>query len=493
MLLIDFVLVITGQREYIRAEVVRGIDLAGVIGNHLSYQEQKGRPFLNESDKRIVSEILLKVGYICAVIIDPEGRETFVGDLSTEREQKIINLIQKSIIEKKDQSFLLGDTWGVFWRQEQNILIATPVFNGEKAITGIGLIFPLNGYYERIRISQRLVLFYIFTNAIILSLFGLYRMYQITLKPINRLVKKAEEYKEDHGFGSIYEKEENEIGSLSKALNRMLMRISEDKQSLKASLSSLEKANIELKKVQQEIIRAEKLASVGRLAAGIAHEIGNPIGIVLGYLGLMKHTSVSAEEREDFIARSENEIKRIKTIIRQLLDFSRPASNCFAAISAHQVIEETVSLLKVQPLMNRIKSELFLIAENDMVWMDPNQLRQILINLLLNAADAINEKGNVYDGLIRIETENKTDLKAESLLTVRIIDNGTGIPYSYIHNIFDPFFSTKEPGNGTGLGLSVCFMILEQIGGTIQAGNNKSGGTVMTVSLPLNQSPKTMN
>ena len=125
---------------------------------------------------------------------------------------------------------------------------------------------------------------YIIVNLVILVFIGIYRISKLYLQPLSRLAKRAEEYKENDDLIFSVRRQDNELNRLSKALNSMLKRISEDKQKLRSTVQSLEKANLELKKVQKEIIRAEKLASVGRLSAGIAHEIGNPIGIIIGYL-----------------------------------------------------------------------------------------------------------------------------------------------------------------------------------------------------------------
>ncbi|MFZ5569139.1 MAG: sensor histidine kinase [Thermodesulfobacteriota bacterium] len=481
------VLLITGQQEFVQTEVEQGKIAAAMIGARCRNRNSSDMLAMASGDREELAAVFLRYGYSSVIVRDGAGREITVADRKKSDRQPIRKLMQKSLQANQPMSRLVGDTWGVFWRQEQAILMAVPVHFGDQTTAAAGFVFPLDSYYERLRHSQKFVLLYILTNAVLLALIGLYRMVQLLLKPVHRLVKKAEEYRDERNFTFFYEKEENEIGALSKALNRMMARISDDKHSLQTSLASLEKSNVELRKVRREIILAEKLASVGRLAAGIAHEIGNPIGIVLGYLGLLKHESISPEERQDFIERSEKEITRINTIIRQLLDFSRPGTDALTTVSVHPIIEEVAALLKVQPLLAKSRIELALTAERDRVLMDPNQLRQILINLLLNAGDAILAKQSPAGGWIRIETENTDGGSGKSELTIRLIDNGIGIPEGCQQNIFDPFFSTKEPGKGTGLGLSVCFMILEQIGGAIQACNSDTGGTTIVVSLPLNE------
>ena len=274
----------------------------------------------------------------------------------------------------------------------------------------------------------------------------------------------------------------------------MLRRISADKEKLRSTVLSLEETNLELKKAQQEIIRAEKLASVGRLSAGIAHEIGNPIGIVMGYLDLIKQADTPKSERNEYIDRTEKEIERINTIIRQLLEISRPSKADRSQVSVHDLIDDISDVLNVQPLMSNIELQRYLNAEKDMVKADPNQLRQVFLNLIINAADAIsaldNDNNGHQKGRLEIATEiqRNTQFNATatgSLLKIMFTDNGPGIADENISNIFDPFFTTKDPGKGTGLGLSVSFMIVESLGGKMTVDSEPGEGTTMVIYLPL--------
>jgi signal transduction histidine kinase len=289
----------------------------------------------------------------------------------------------------------------------------------------------------------------------------------------------------------LYEAEENEFSKLSKALNRMMKHIAEDKEKLQAVVMSLEKANVDLKKAQKDMIRAEKLASVGRLSAGIAHEIGNPIGIIVGYLELLKQNDISDNDRKEFFKRTENEVNRIDTIIRQLLEVSKPSAQSLKVVSVNAIIEETVDSLKFHPLMSDIDLDFKFMAKHDTVMADPNRLRQVFLNLIINAADAVSSNKNHSIGKISIISEVVPGIQAEStdhlnMLKIEYIDNGPGITEENLGNIFDPFFTTKGPGKGTGLGLSVCFMIIEGIGGKIKADSKEGKGTTITIYLPLN-------
>jgi signal transduction histidine kinase len=271
----------------------------------------------------------------------------------------------------------------------------------------------------------------------------------------------------------------------------MLDKISKDKKELQNTVQALETVNAELKRAQRDIIRAEKLASIGRLSSGIAHEIGNPIGIILGYIDLIKQGNLSEEEQQDFLTRSEDEINRVNNIIRQLLDLSRPMEGKPREISMHQLLLETLEIIKPQPFMAAIQFETDLVAEKDRVVSDPELLRQVILNLMISAVDAITAEGSTKQGRIHIASRIETlpvdyapGKKAENIVIV-IKDNGPGISEEHIDNVFDPFYTTKEPGKGTGLGLSVSFMIIEKLGGTIAADCTATEGTTMRIYLPV--------
>jgi signal transduction histidine kinase len=304
---------------------------------------------------------------------------------------------------------------------------------------------------------------------------------RIVVKPIDKLLAMTGAYKDGFMVPSLPESSKNEIGDLTRSLSHMLRRLDENKRELQSHISSLEKANRDLRQAQDEIIRSEKLASVGRLAAGIAHEIGNPIGIILGYLDLLNSGDVSDADRKDFLNRIESEIVRVNRIIRQLLDFSRPSSGEPGKTGVHDLVKMTLAMLEPQPMMEGVRTTLELKARKDTVLADPNQLQQVFLNILMNAADALGEsqgEGRVKRLVIQSD-------RVEGTIEVRFSDNGPGIPEKELLRIFDPFYTTKEPGKGTGLGLSVCYRIVEGLGGKIRAESKTGEGTTIVVSLPL--------
>lgn len=382
----------------------------------------------------------------------------------------------------------IGMTWAVYWWQPRETVIALPISIDGRLRGTVSAAVPLTPLYARLRQYNRPVYYYIFFNTVVLAFIGLYRIFRIYLRPIDRIVRQADDYGRAEDIFFTFRQEDDELNRLSSSLNRMLKRISADKEKLTQTVEGLEKANKELRHAQSEIIRAEKLASVGRLAAGIAHEIGNPIGIVLGYLDLLKQNDIDAADREAFLSRSETEIQRINTVIRQLLDLARPKADAFGDVSVHDVIEEVVEMMAHQPMMADIQLKLSLNAEKYRLPANADQLHQVFLNLMLNAVDAIRSTDRGSEGEVLINTTMDHRSEGQEVgqwLTIDVQDNGHGIAADQLETIFDPFYTTKEPGKGTGLGLAVSFMIIDKMGGTILAKSTPGQGTTMTIRLPI--------
>ena len=379
---------------------------------------------------------------------------------------------------------------GLLFLQHKSVILTCPIKSNGATIAAVGLESSLTDTYQDFRRIQKISLIFGVINSFFFALFGNRQLSRIYFKPLKRLSKRAETYQEEDALFFSVRKEDNEFSVLSSSLNKMLDRIADDKRVLKETIGSLKAANVELKKAQNDVIRAEKLATVGRLTSGIAHEIGNPIGIVLGYLDLLKQTDLTPDERNDFIARSEKEITRINHIIRQLLDMSRSSVGESKAMSIHQLLQDLIVVLSYQPAADAVVFESSLDASNDIVFADPDRLRQVFLNILLNAVDAVSGD-TCTDARIKMTTECTTDgsdLPSESdgtYIKISIQDNGPGIHPSNLPHVFDPFFTTKPPGKGTGLGLSVSFMIVEKLGGHITVSGSQEKGAVFQVVLPL--------
>ena len=473
-----------------------------VISSHLKQQEkilEHTKEYLPDTDLKAFSDDVLphpfprtlkdlfsqsKMEFV--VLLDGKQNALFACG----SEPEMINLLKKTaaatLSDGDTHHQFIGMAWAVIWWHAETAALSVPIKIGiENA--AVAAIIPLRPIVERIRVINRPIILYILFNTTILTLIGLYRIFRIYLRPIDRLVQQAETYGDEDDVLFTFRREDNELNKLSKALNRMLGRIAGDRQKLRESVESLARANQELKKTQNEMVRAEKMASIGRLSAGVAHEIGNPIGIVLGYLDLLKQDDLDLDEKKDFLERSEKEIQRINTVIRQLLDLSRPQHSSPQQLSINEAVEDFISAIRAQPMLDNIDINLHLDATSDRVFGDQDQLRQVLLNVTINAADAIHEFNTNKNGTISIATiDVKEDAsKPPAWMAVIIKDNGPGIEPDVIKNIFDPFFTTKDTGKGTGLGLAVSYTLIEKMGGTITASSVVGEGTTLTLKLPL--------
>ena len=446
---------------------------------------------------RSIQTLIAKSDFLGALIVsDSLKSPVTIAEIPPELYVAVTRAANETIVSGKAKVEFIGSTWAVFWPQSRYMIIIRPLANDLDSSAGaIAIIYPMAMIYKEIRQSQAIMAIYSFINLIVLALIGLHQLSGLYLKPVQRLASRAEEFSLDDKLFFSVRKDDNELGVLSKSLNRMLKRISDDKQKLKETVGSLQKANKELENAHQEIIRAEKFASVGRLASGLAHEIGNPIGIVLGYLELLKQDDIKTEEKNDYANRSIEEIQRINTIIRQLLDFARKSDEGTKHISVHDLIEDLSLMIQVQPFMANIELICELDASDDIVLGEADPLRQVFLNLILNAADAIRETNPQNNGQLRIESLSypfapNAIPDQHGVLEIRFIDNGIGIASDDLDNIFDPFFTTKDPGKGTGLGLSVSYAIIERFGGQMSAISRPAEGTRITVKLPLAGDPE---
>ncbi len=240
-------------------------------------------------------------------------------------------------------------------------------------------------------------------------------------------------------------------------------------------LRGKKKMQKELEDIQMKLFQSEKMSSLGKLAAGIAHEINNPLGGIMIYTDLLLEELGSDNEKGEDLKRIASEAKRCKNIVKGLLEFSRQTGNMMSNVDINELLEQGLHLFENQPVFYNIK----IIRDYDntlpFVKCDSARLKQVFINLTQNAIDAMNEKG-VFT--IKTRFDGK---KTEIIFS----DTGTGIPDDIKQKIFDPFFTTKEVGKGTGLGLSMSYGIIKDHGGTINVKSEIGVGTSFIIELPI--------
>jgi PAS domain S-box-containing protein len=238
-----------------------------------------------------------------------------------------------------------------------------------------------------------------------------------------------------------------------------------------------------LRESEQLLLQAHKMEAIGRLAAGVAHEINNPLAVINEKAGLIKdilELSLNVEQNKGKFINLLNgifdNVNRCRTITHRLLGFSRRLEVSYEILDLNVVVKEVMEFLEKEILYRNIRLELNLREGLPKIVSDKGQLQQVLLNIVNNAVDAV-EKG----GLIEIYT----DIKDENTVSVSVRDTGLGIPKEILARIFEPFFTTKEKGKGTGLGLSISYGIVQKLGGTILVQSEVNKGTTFTVELPL--------
>ena len=362
------------------------------------------------------------------------------------------------------------------------LVVRAPLFAADQCIAAVQVPVRIDRVLRGLSRSRQILWLYIGLNALVLLVFGNFLLSRIVIRPVKHLADTVERFEDAEPFPVAGEPDRNEIARLTVSLNRMVKRLAENKERMKAQIRSLEEA-------RQETLRSERLSSIGRLAAGVAHEVGNPIGAILGYTNLLASHTQEDEEAKDYLLRIEKEITRIDTIVRELLDFSRPSAAVSAPVDINALVLESVSFFSHQKLMASVNLETLLEKDLETVWADQDQLKQVLINLMFNARDAMEQGGRltVTTGAVRSPggDDSEAEKRPRDLVEIAVSDTGKGIPARELQKIFHPFYTTKPPGKGTGLGLAISLRIVESFRGTIHVESVEDRGTTFRVRLPL--------
>jgi len=284
------------------------------------------------------------------------------------------------------------------------------------------------------------------------------------LQPIKRLVSGSQQWAKGNLGYRVETTRRDEIAELTETFNRMA--------------SSLKERDEQLQEyTQQQIMKSERLATLGQLAAGVAHEINNPLGAVLMYAHLSLEEMEAEDPRRENLKKVAGEATRCKDIVKGLLDFARQTEPKVEQLDANEILERTLSLLENQALFQNIKITRLFSASLPKVMMDGSQIQQVFTNIILNAAEAVGGEGE-----LTVATRMGPDGQA---IEIEFTDTGCGIHRENIEKVFDPFFTTKEVGHGTGLGLAVSYGIVARHKGTIYVKSEQGKGSTFVVKLPL--------
>jgi two-component system, NtrC family, sensor kinase len=335
--------------------------------------------------------------------------------------------------------------------------------------------------------TRSLLLVYLGLDALFILIIGYGFFTFVVVRPIRAIGVASERAARGDLASPVSVLPANEFGQVGRQFNQMLAELRSNRQQLEERLDELDQANQKLRATQDSLIRSEKLASVGELAAGVAHEVGNPLAAISGYLELLEDDDLDADTAGDILERSQREVERIRTIIQDLLDYSRQdADPDPESVALGDCVDEAINLVCAQPKSRRVDIEQNLPDDLPDVEAVGSQIVQVLVNLLINAIDALADSDEPDEPpTIEVDAEHRPDA-GEVLLRVR--DNGPGIASDKLQRVFDPFFTTKDPGQGTGLGLSICLRIMQRLGGDIRLESSSGEGTTFELVFPVERS-----
>jgi len=277
-------------------------------------------------------------------------------------------------------------------------------------------------------------------------------------RPINEVIHAAGKFGSGEYGHRIPVSAADETGRLATAFNRMAQEITDH---------------------QKRLLQAEKLAAIGRLAAGVAHEINNPIMGIRNCVNLLGNSAAFPEKEKKYVALINNSLSGMENVVRNLLSFSRAPEEEKRVFMPRDVVDRTSEFLSHIAGKKGVSFSFEPCDHCRPVFGSPNEFQQVVMNIFMNSIDAMPEGGNV---LISSDSPPGTDI-----VEIKIRDTGTGISEDHLDKIFEPFFTTKEPGRGTGLGLYVCHQIVAGMGGNIEVESRTGEGTTFTIRIPASE------
>lgn len=363
---------------------------------------------------------------------------------------------------------------------------------GKKVLGVIDIMMSLQPIEKSIAENKRNILMY----AALMTLLVLFPIsvfiYTMVYYPIQQLIEGTKEVARGNLDYTITVRGKNEIAHLAYSFNRMTKSLNKARKELTEWSDTLEKKveekTQELKKAQGHLIQVEKMGSLGKLAATVAHELNNPLAGVLTYIKLFEKqinkSSLSDDQKKSMMENLqiiESEVKRSGDIVKNLLVFARGTGENFEEKDLNSIVEKSILLINHKLKISNIHLIKQYCYEDSHVFCNENQIKQMLVALLVNAADAMPEGGT-----LAVTTRC---LAAEDAIQLEISDTGIGIPEDVLPHIFEPFFSTKKEGSGIGLGLSVVYGIVQRHQGVIHVESKLGKGTTFFIKLPKHPKP----
>ncbi|MDI6775753.1 MAG: ATP-binding protein [Syntrophales bacterium] len=416
----------------------------------------QGESLLDNYIARIMANKNLKIGYV--IVTDISGKIIRESHLQRYRRNYPDRIsLQSAAVDKTIIRRYKGT--------DEIIEVSTPLTGRFEKLGTLRIGFSLESLqsrlFERYLVKRYKEMILISVGLIALNFIVVHALILNIIKPILKLTDDLREVSRGNLSIRSTISHRNEIGFLSQAFNSMM--------------DSLNQARKEIERTHAHMLQTEKMAAMGKLAAGLAHEINNPLGGVLTCLETLRQNFQDEQMRAKYLDLIHSGLERIRRTVKQLLNFGKQRSFQLEPTDINALMNRTLEVTSHQLSSNNISLHRDLDQSLSRIMVDPHQLLQVFVNLILNAIQAMPEGGDLW---IKTAQEN-------GRVKIAIRDNGCGIPEENLDRIFDPFFSTKDPGQGTGLGLSVSYGIIHDHGGKIEVESEKGMGSEFTILLPL--------
>jgi len=361
-----------------------------------------------------------------------------------------------------------------------------PIKNINDEIIGILYVGMLERPYidttSRVMLTFTLMAFLFIVFLLVILYFATSRI----TNPLQKMVVATQEIAKGDLSHKVEVKSKDEIGYLADSFNQMTADLKTANQKLiewgKTLEKKVEERTKELREMQEHLIQSEKLASLGKLAAGIAHEINNPLGGILIYSHLLLEDTSKKSPHYENLKKIVKETSRCKDIVRGLLEFARPKEPEMTLININDAVDRSLAIVEGQTIFQNITLDKTYASDLPKIVADESQLQQVFMNIIINAAEAMDGKGK-----LSLRTSMNTD---RTHIEIKISDTGHGIKEEDKKRLFEPFFSTKEVGKGTGLGLAISYSIIQKHQGTIEVESQEGKGSAFIVKLPIMKESK---
>jgi two-component system NtrC family sensor kinase len=444
--------------------------------------------------QRIIDDVAQRKGIVEVRIFNKQGEITVSSDRS-----KVGTVVDKKAeacygCHREDEAKVLlpsDSKTRIYQVGNQKLLgLINPIYNEPtcyschpKTLNVLGVLdtmISLESFEkEKAQIYNRMTISGV-VSVIILSFLLSLLLTRFVNRPIDKLLAATKKAAHGDLEQTVGVRSHDELGELAGSFNNMISELKRSRDAIEGWTQTLEhrvqERTQELQQVQDQLIRAGKMAALGELAAGVAHEINNPLTGVLTFSSLMlKKVDESHPWKKD-LENIVQQTTRCRNIVRGLLDFARQRKPDKKEWDMHALLEQTLTLMEKQAPFQNIKINKEFKGTLPMLFVDGDQIQQVFMNILLNAADAMTENG----GTLTIQTEFR-----DGMATVSFADTGCGIPKEHLSKLFDPFFTTKQTGKGTGLGLAISYGIIQSHSGDIEVESEVGKGSTFRVKLPI--------